>query len=228
MIKEKLTEEVIKKADFNTKQYKISDGGGLYLLVHANGSKYWRFDFRFNGKQKSSSLGVWPEVSLKVARMKRDQAKKKIKDGINPIQEKKDKNLQIPKSTKRISTKRKENSYLLDLLEDEIHQAPNLKEKKAKSAISQLKSLIYPNIGEKHISELDREEIKLILKNTFKNRKKIFQIFWDIYPDYPIVHFGVLILLLIISRDFFSTFVTVILYLIITVCISIVISIWNE
>ena len=50
MKKEKLTEEVIKKADFKTKQYKLSDGGGLYLLVHTNGSKYWRFDFRFNGK----------------------------------------------------------------------------------------------------------------------------------------------------------------------------------
>ena len=74
MKKEKLTEEVIKKADFKTKQYKLSDGGGLYLLVHTNGSKYLRFDFRFNGKQKSSSLGVWPEVSLKLARIKRDQA----------------------------------------------------------------------------------------------------------------------------------------------------------
>tara|TARA_B100000579_G_C22609081_1_gene746370 strand:+ start:87 stop:773 length:687 start_codon:yes stop_codon:yes gene_type:complete len=228
MKKEKLTEEAIKKADFKTKQYKLSDGGGLYLLVHANGSKYWRFDFRFNGKQKSSSLGVWPEVSLKLARIKRDRAKKKIKEGINPIEEKKEKNSLLLDLENGIVSKRKELNSSLDFLEDEIQPASNFKEKKAKSAISQLKSLIYPNIGEKLISDLDRDDIKLILRNTNLNKKKIFQIFWDIYPDYPIVHFGVLILLLILSSDFFSTFITVILYLIITVCISIAISTWNE
>ena len=91
MKQDKLTESAVKKVEPKTKQFKLSDGGGLYLLVHSNGSKYWRFDFRFDGKQKSSSLGVWPEVSLAVARTKRDQAKRKIKEGVNPIQEKKEK-----------------------------------------------------------------------------------------------------------------------------------------
>ena len=54
MEKENLTESVIKKVKHKPKQFKLSDGGGLYLLVHPNGSKYWRFDFRFGGKQKSS------------------------------------------------------------------------------------------------------------------------------------------------------------------------------
>jgi len=91
MKQNKLTESAVKKTNPTAKQYKLSDGGGLYLLVHSNGSKYWRFDFRFDGKQKSSSLGVWPEVSLATARRKRDQAKSKIKEGVNPIQEKKEK-----------------------------------------------------------------------------------------------------------------------------------------
>ena len=82
MKQDKLTESAVKKAEPKTKQYKLSDGGGLYLLVHTNSSKYWRFDFRFDGKQKSSSLGVWPEVTLALARKKRDQAKKKIKEDI--------------------------------------------------------------------------------------------------------------------------------------------------
>ena len=74
MAKENLTETIIKKIKHKTKQFKISDGEGLYLLVHPNGSKYWRFDFRFSGKQKSSSLGVWPGVSLNQARKIRNTA----------------------------------------------------------------------------------------------------------------------------------------------------------
>ena len=91
MAKDKLTESVVKEANPIAKQFKLSDGEGLYLLVHSNGSKYWRFDFRFEGRQKSSSLGVWPEVSLAEARLRRNQAKIKIRDGVNPIQEKKEK-----------------------------------------------------------------------------------------------------------------------------------------
>ena len=91
MKQEKLTESAINDAKPGAKQFKLSDGAGLYLLVHSNGSKYWRFDFRFEGKQKSSSLGVWPEVSLTEARFRRNEAKLKIKEGINPIQEKKKK-----------------------------------------------------------------------------------------------------------------------------------------
>jgi len=93
MKQNKLTESAVKKAEPKTKQFKLSDGGGLYLLVHTNGSKYWRFDFRFDGKQKSSSLGVWPEVTLAAARTKRDQAKSKIKEGVNPIKAKKEKKM---------------------------------------------------------------------------------------------------------------------------------------
>ena len=94
MKQDKLTESAIKEANPGAKQFKLSDGGGLYLLVHSNGSKYWRFDFRFEGKQKSSSLGVWPEVSLVEARSRRNEAKLKIREGINPILEKKKKSAQ--------------------------------------------------------------------------------------------------------------------------------------
>ena len=58
MQKDKLTELTIKQAKPREKEYKLSDGGGLYLLVHPRGSRYWRFDFRFVGKQKSSSFFV--------------------------------------------------------------------------------------------------------------------------------------------------------------------------
>jgi len=54
------------------KDYKISDGGGLYLLVKPNGSRYWRLNYRHEGKQKTAALGVFPSISLAQARIKRD------------------------------------------------------------------------------------------------------------------------------------------------------------
>ena len=85
-----LTELSIKQAKPKIKQYKLTDGEGMYLRVHPNGSKYWQLQFWFEGKQKILSFGVWPDISLKEARDKRFVAKKIIKEGINPIEEKKE------------------------------------------------------------------------------------------------------------------------------------------
>ena len=82
VVMDNLTELTIKQAKPGIKQYKLFDGGGMFLLVHPNGSKYWRMKFSFESKSKLASFGVWPDVSLKDAREKRYEAKKKIKDGI--------------------------------------------------------------------------------------------------------------------------------------------------
>ena len=86
-----LTENSIRKAEILQKQYKIYDGEGMFLLVHPNGSKYWRMKYTFDGKSKLASFGVWPGISLKLARQKRNEAKKMIKMGINPVDEKRKK-----------------------------------------------------------------------------------------------------------------------------------------
>ncbi len=62
----------------------MSDGGGLYLLVNPNGSRWWRFDYRFDGKRKTLSMGVYPDVSLKAVRERRDEARKMVESGIDP------------------------------------------------------------------------------------------------------------------------------------------------
>ena len=219
MKKDKLTELAVKKAEPKTKQFKLSDGGGLYLLVHSNGSKYWRFDFRFDGKQKSSSLGVWPEVSLAVARNKRDQARRKIKEGVNPIQEKKQKkSLQFEQAHETVEKKEAP-------IPQQISQQEEIN---TKSAVSLLKLHVFSELGEKPVTELDKEDVTVILKNIYKSRKEIFQIIWNIYPDFPLVQFGVLFILLFATMDFFSALVTISLYLIITVCITIGINVWND
>ena len=71
------------------KPYKLPDEKGMYIYIHTNGSKYFRLDYRFDGKRKTLALGVYPETTLKQAREKVDIARKQIADGIDPIQNKK-------------------------------------------------------------------------------------------------------------------------------------------
>jgi hypothetical protein len=73
-----LTDTAIKNAKPTDKPYKMQDEKGMYLLVHSNGSKYFRYDYRFAGKRKKLALGAYPVTSLKEARDKRDTAKKQI------------------------------------------------------------------------------------------------------------------------------------------------------
>lgn len=84
-----LTDTSIKNAKPGEKARKLSDEKGLVLLVNPNGSKWWRFRYRFDGKEKMLGFGVYPEVTLKEAREKRDEARKMLRDGIDPSQAKK-------------------------------------------------------------------------------------------------------------------------------------------
>ena len=63
-----LTDVAVRNAKPSVKPTKLTDGGGLYLLLKPNGAKWWRLDYRFAGKRKTLSMGVYPEVGLKVAR----------------------------------------------------------------------------------------------------------------------------------------------------------------
>lgn len=68
---------------------KLSDGGGLFLLVQPNGGKLWRLAYRFAGKQKTLALGVFPYISLKEARSRREAAKTLLASGTDPSEDKK-------------------------------------------------------------------------------------------------------------------------------------------
>ena len=72
-----LTATAIKQAKPRDKIYRLFDEKGLYLEVHPNGSKYWRLKYRYGGKEKRLALGVCPEVTLKVAREKQLEARRK-------------------------------------------------------------------------------------------------------------------------------------------------------
>lgn len=79
-----LTDAVIRRLRCRDKPYKVADMYGLYLLMHPNGARYWRFDYRHAGKRGTLALGIYPEVSLKEAREKRANAGKMLDKGLNP------------------------------------------------------------------------------------------------------------------------------------------------
>ena len=79
-----LTDAAVKKAKPGARPVRIFDGGGLYLEVRPNGGKWWRHKFRFGGKEKLLSLGVYPEISLAEARNRRKAARELLAHGVDP------------------------------------------------------------------------------------------------------------------------------------------------
>lgn len=79
-----LSDTAVRSAKAGDKPRKMTDGRGLFLQVMPNGSKYWRFRYRFDGKEKLLALGVYPDVSLSYARDQREQARQLLARGIDP------------------------------------------------------------------------------------------------------------------------------------------------
>src|SRR5450759_7943 len=84
-----LSDTQVSKAKSKEKQYKMADGGGLYLLVTPTGGKLWRLKYRFANKEKMLSFGIYPALSLADARHRRDDAKKLLTNGVDPGETKK-------------------------------------------------------------------------------------------------------------------------------------------
>ena len=80
----KLTDTRIRNAKPSTKAYKLSDGGGMYLLVKPDGGRYWRMDYRFVGKRRTLAFGVYPIVTLSDARERRQEARRLLAENIDP------------------------------------------------------------------------------------------------------------------------------------------------
>ena len=93
-----LTDAKVRKLKPLEKKARYSDEKGMYLEVTPSGGMYWRLKFRLNGKENIFSIGTYPEVSLAQARRCRDEARLKIKDGINPNELKKAKKLHVDES----------------------------------------------------------------------------------------------------------------------------------
>jgi hypothetical protein len=78
---------VIREAQPLRRPWTISDGGGLYLIVAPTGGKYWRYNYRLAGKQKTVALGIYPDVPLERARERHRRARALLAEGIDPSRE---------------------------------------------------------------------------------------------------------------------------------------------
>ena len=225
-----LTENSIRKAQILEKQYKIFDGEGMFLLIHPNGSKYWRMKFKFDGKSKLASFGVWPVISLKVARERRDEAKQKIKMGINPIEEKRNKkHFQQKHSKQKLNNVPVQPGVAITSSNQLSEQfSPQGKERETIASLHLLKSKVFDNAGRKSFSWLDKQDLNEILGNIYRNRRDLFQIIWDFYLSFPILNITVLFLMMLIVMDFFPALFTTVLYFIFTVCTAVAFGLWEE
>ena len=141
-----LTNAAIKNARPRQKPYKLSDGRGMYLLVNKTG-KYFRLDYRFLGKRRTLALGVYPIVILAEARKKREEAKKLIAQGIDPVQYKRDaKALQKGEAANSFETVAREWFANIKHTWSETHSS---------KTIRQLESNIFPWLGPKPISSIN-------------------------------------------------------------------------
>ena len=84
-ISKPLTTTEVKNYKPESKMYKKPDGKGLWLIINPNGTKFWRYDFKYGNKNLSMSFGIYPEIGLKEARDKREEARELLTNNINPI-----------------------------------------------------------------------------------------------------------------------------------------------
>jgi len=155
-----LSDKEVKAAKQKEKMYKLFDGGGLYLEVPVKQSKRWRIKYRFDGKEKTLSLGTYPNVSLKSARIKREEIKQFLDNGIDPSQMRKEKKEQEVQAQEE-----SENTFQRSATLYIEHLRPDRDEKYWNSVESAFKRLINPLIGVKNINDVKAKDIIDVLNH---------------------------------------------------------------
>ncbi|MCP9267598.1 tyrosine-type recombinase/integrase [Xenorhabdus sp. XENO-1] len=151
----KLTAKQIEASKPKEKDYKLSDGGGLYLLIKSNGSKYWRLKYRKDGKEKLLAIGVYPTVTLADARKKREEAKRLLVDGIDPNQKRKEQ--------KQAAENDRANTFKNIALEWYGKRVDRWSASYAEEMIETFEKDVFPYIGNKPIAEIKPMELMAVL-----------------------------------------------------------------
>ena len=183
-----LTAKQIEKIKPTEKTATYSDGNGMHLEVTSNGSKRWRFRYRYDGKAKLVSLGVYPDVSLADARTKRDDARSDVSKGIDPFPPKMKKEVIQSQQNQEKTFKQWSEWYMVKVADDvtETHLTRSLKG---------WKKDVYPIIGDMGINDVKPKHIIQILnimsdrgakesaKKVFSSISRVYDICIANYPD---------------------------------------------
>lgn len=150
-----LTNVAVRQAKAKDKPYKISDSGGLYLLVNSTG-KYWRMNYRFAGKQKTLAIGVYPAITLVEARKKKDEAKDQLANDIDPA---------ITKSIrKHVIRHAAENTFKAVALEWHAKNTKTWAESTSNNIKRYLEKDIFPWLGNRVIKDITAPDLLAVLR----------------------------------------------------------------
>lgn len=151
-----LTDVGVRSAKPTGKLYRLFDERGMYLEVSATGGKWWRFKYRFEGKEKRLSLGVYPDVGLKDAREQRDEMRKLLTKGVDPGEHK--------KAKKAATLDRATNSFEVVAREWFARQSPGWAKSHADKVIQRLEKDIFPWLGNWPIHEIAAPELLTVIR----------------------------------------------------------------
>jgi len=143
----KLNDTKCRAAKPDSKQYKIFDGAGLFLLIKPNGNKHWRLKYRINNKEKLLAIGAYPLISLAEARQARDEAKKLISQGEDPVLHK--------KKIKYNGVRDAKNTFQAIALDWFENRKDRWGERYADEVIKRLEKDIFPEIGKIPIKDIE-------------------------------------------------------------------------
>ena len=153
----KLKASQVKAAQFSDRPFKLSDGGGLYLHVQKSG-KYWRQKYRFMGKERVFSIGVYPQISLADARLGRDRAKEQINRNIDPVDHRRSFGTGLDPRVHDLTFR----GVALDWYHARhIHDVVR---SHAERNLGRLEHYVFPHIGRRPITELTPPEVLNLLR----------------------------------------------------------------
>lgn len=151
-----LTDAAVRNAKAKDKPYKLTDGGGLFLWVQPSGGKWWRYKYRFAGKEKLLALGSYPDVSLAEARERHIQARKVLSSGKDPGEVKKEaKRLALLKSVTTFEAVARE------WCESRKHKWVT---SYGEAMMTRLETHVFPRLGQRAISDITAPELLAVLR----------------------------------------------------------------
>ena len=153
-----LTDTAIRRAGSRHKPYKMFDAGGLFLLVSPSGGKWWRFKYRFAGKEKLLSLGTYPDISLKDARDRRDQERKKLTSHIDPSVNR--------KAAKALWSDNQANSFEVIGREWLSKQSFTWSASNTNKTTRRLEVDVFPWLGKRPVADITPPELLSVLRRT--------------------------------------------------------------